>query len=102
MGASRPGCPGRLTRSITSPKRIIAAFAPKSAISAVTSRMPVSIAIRTIINEALTEYSHQRAGFRSSARLRSYQRWSRGAAISPWSIAARKRNAATAAPNGRS
>ena len=53
-------------RSITSPNRIIDALTPKRAIRAVTSRMPVSIAISTIISEALSEYSHQRAGFISA------------------------------------
>ncbi len=52
----------RSTRSITSPKRIIAAFTPNRAISAIASVTPASIAISTTISEALTEYSHQRAG----------------------------------------
>ena len=46
---------------MTMPKKIIAAFAPNIAISAVMSEIPVSMAIRTTISEALIEYSHQRA-----------------------------------------
>jgi hypothetical protein len=36
-------------------------FTPKIAISAAMSRIPVSIAIRTIMIDALTEYSIHRA-----------------------------------------
>jgi hypothetical protein len=53
--------------SCTNPKKIIEALTPKRAMRAATSLMPVSIAIRTIMIEALTEYSIQRA-----ASLRTY------------------------------
>lgn len=56
------------------PKRIIAAFAPKSAIRATSSVTPASIAMSTTISDALTEYSHQRAGLIPRATFASYQR----------------------------
>jgi hypothetical protein len=34
---------------------------------------PASVAISTTISDALTEYSHQRAGFTPRATFRSYQ-----------------------------
>jgi hypothetical protein len=43
------------------PEEDLAVFTPNTAISAARSRMPTSIAIRTIMIEALTEYSIQRA-----------------------------------------
>ena len=51
----------RLKISITNPKKIIAALTPKIATIAPMSLTPVINAISTIITEALTEYSHQRA-----------------------------------------
>ena len=86
---------------MASPKRIMAAFAPKMAISAVDSAMPASIAIRTIISEALTAYSHHRAGLMPRATLRSYQARA-GPAVVRWSTAARPRKIATATSMRRS
>ena len=54
---------------------IIAAFAPKRAITATSSLIPgASIAISTIISDALSEYSHQRAGLTPRATFASSQR----------------------------
>jgi hypothetical protein len=87
---------------MTSPKKITAALTPKSPMNAARSEIPVSIAIRTTMRDALSEYSHQRAGFRPRARFRRYQSWSPGSATAAWSTAARKRKAATAGPTRRS
>ena len=73
---------------------------PKIAISAPRSETPGSIAIRTTITDALSEYSSQRAGPMPRARFRSYQPRIGGIATSRWSRAASSRNAATAGPSG--
>ena len=63
--------PGGLSSSISHPKKIIAAFATKIAPSATKSATPVSIAIRTTITDADSEYSIQRNGLTPAARYRS-------------------------------
>ena len=71
-------------------------FAPKMARSAATSRIPTSIAINTIMIDALTECSTHRASFDRLSRFSSYQR-RKGPATTTWSTAARSRKHASAA-----
>ncbi len=59
--------------------------------------MPVSIAISTIMIEALTEYSAQRAWLTPRIRPASYRPTRPGAAVSRWSAAASRRKIAMAA-----
>jgi hypothetical protein len=54
-----------------------------------------SMAMSTTISDALSEYSHPRAGLIPRATLASYQRGGRPALRVRWSIAASSRNAAT-------
>jgi hypothetical protein len=63
---------------MASPKRIMAAFTPNRASSAVASVIPASMAIRTTMSEALMAYSHQRAGLMPRATLLAYQRRAHG------------------------
>ncbi len=84
---------------MTSPNRIIEALTPKRAMTAYRLVIPVSRPISTIISEALTEYSTQRATLSPRRRLASYHPRTPGAATSRWSAAARNRN--TAMPRGR-
>ena len=65
--------PTGLRCSMARPNRIIAALAPKMAMSAERSATPVIIAMSTIISEALTEYSHHRNGLVPRSRLRMYR-----------------------------
>ena len=65
----------------------MAALAPKRAMSATSSVTPASMAMSTTISDALSEYSHQRAGLMPRATLASYQRRGRPALRVRWSIA---------------
>lgn len=49
----------------------------------------------TTMSDALTEYSHQRAGLTPRATFASYQRRGRPPLSARWSTAASNRNAAT-------
>ena len=73
----------------------MAAFAPNRAIRATSSLTPASIAISTTMSDALSEYSHQRAGLIPRATFASYQRRGRPPLSVRWSTAASNRNAAT-------
>jgi hypothetical protein len=53
------------------------------------------MAMSTTISDALSEYSHQRAGLIPRATLASYQRRGRPALRVRWSTAASSRKAAT-------
>src|SRR3972149_28109 len=83
------------------PKRFMAAVAPTMAISVPTSRMPVSMAITTIITLEENVYSIQRAGFCLRASRRSYQRRA-GKATMKCAIELMAKNEATATPIGNS
>ena len=61
QNGSHPPPPGSSYFSCNQPKRIIDAFTPTIASSAVRSAIPTSWAITTIINDEESEYSTQRA-----------------------------------------